>query len=140
MFVESRDYFFFFSPFSFSPSSLSPSHLSLHPSLFLPPSYFAVATLTERINRLTAHLAKNKHDTHCKRQLLVLSSRRRRLLQYMLRKDYHSYRLMVSELALRPVPVIGSKHVPKVRVESHKQILERNKRLKNRTSRGDRGH
>ncbi len=104
------------------------------------PQSFAVATLTERINRLTAHLAKNKHDTHCKRQLLLLSSRRRRLLQYMVRKDYHSYRLMVNELALRPVPVIGSKHVPKVRVESHKQIIERNKRLKNRTSRGDRGH
>ena len=99
-----------------------------------------LVTLTERINRLSAHLERNKHDTHSKRQLLILVSRRRRVMRYMIRKDYHSYRVMLNELNLRSIPVFGSKHTPKERIETHQQINERNKRLKNRKSRGDRGH
>ncbi len=106
----------------------------------LPPLCLAVAVLTDRINRISSHLARNKHDTHSKRQLILLASRRRRVLQYMIRKDFHSYRVLLSPLGIRPLPLIGSRHPPKVRKESHKQINAKNKRLKNRTSRGDKGH
>ena len=99
-----------------------------------------MATLTERINRLNAHVALNKHDTNCKRQLMLLASRRRKVLTYMQRKDFHGYRVMVDALALRPLPVFTSRHPPKVRAESHKTINARNARLKNRSSRGHRGH
>lgn len=99
-----------------------------------------LVTLTERINRLSAHLERNKHDTHSKRQLLILVSRRRRVMRYMIRKDYHSYRVMLTELNLRTIPIFGSKHIAKDRLETHQQINDRNKRLKNRKSRGNRGH
>ena len=99
-----------------------------------------VAALTERIARLAGHLDGHKKDTHSKRSLLVLSSRRRRVLEYMQRKDYQNYRLVARELALRPIPVFNSKHTPKVRASTHGQIIARNARIKNRSSRGDKGH
>lgn len=61
-------------------------------------------------------------------------------MSYMIRRDYHSYRLVVNQLNLRPIPVFNSKHTPKMRKESHKQINARNARMKNRKSRGDKGH
>ena len=99
-----------------------------------------MALLTSRITLHSAHLARNKHDTTSKRALQILVSRRRRLLQYMVRTDYANYRVVVKELGLRPIPVIGSRHTPKVRAETHKKINERNHRLKNRSSRGALGH
>jgi small subunit ribosomal protein S15 len=99
-----------------------------------------VAALTERISRLSSHLDGHKKDTHSKRTLLVLSSRRRRVLEYMQRRDYQNYRLVARELALRPLPVFNSKHTPKVRAATHGQIIARNARIKNRSSRGDKGH
>ncbi len=110
------------------------------PSLTAPSPSPPVAQLTERILRLSAHLSVSKHDAYSKRALQILNSRRRRLLQYMVRTDFNNYRLVVAELALRPIPVFGSRHTPKVRAETHKKINERNHRLKNRSSRGDRGH
>jgi ribosomal protein S15 len=130
----------FGAPNAFFPSLLPHISLLLFPFPPLPPHIPAVATISDRIDRLTSHLAKNKQDKSSKRSLSILVSRRRRLMQYMIRKDYHSYRVMVGQLGLRPIPVIGSRHLPKTRTETHKQIIERNSRLKNRTSRGDRGH
>lgn len=92
------------------------------------------------MSRLSAHLASNSHDSYAKRSLQMLTSRRRRLLQYMVRRDFANYRLLVRELGLRPTPVFGSRHTPKVRAETHKKINARNSRLKNRTSRGHLGH
>ena len=99
-----------------------------------------VAALTERIARLAGHLDGHKKDTHSKRSLLILSSRRRRVLEYMQRRDYQNYRLVARELGLRPIPVFNSKHTPKVRAATHGQIIARNARIKNRSSRGDKGH
>ena len=93
-----------------------------------------------RIARLAGHLDGHKKDTHSKRSLLVLSSRRRRVLEYMQRRDYQNYRLVSRELALRPIPVFNSKHQPKVRAATHGQIIARNARIKNRSSRGEKGH
>ena len=99
-----------------------------------------VAMLTERIQRVSAHLGANKKDTFCKRALTALTVRRRKLLEYMTRSDYQGYRVSVAELGLRPVPLVYDRHLPKQRTETHRQINERNRRLKNRVSRGHKGH
>ena len=60
-----------------------------------------IAVLTTRINNLTDHLRANKHDESCRRGLLKLVGRRRRLLAYMRRKDYGRYISLTDELKLR---------------------------------------
>lgn len=63
--------------------------------LFYDGTYFllyAVALLTERIQAFTEHLRRHRHDTAAKRQLQQLLVRRRKLMQYMIRKDYNNYR------------------------------------------------
>ncbi len=106
------------------------------PQLAPPP----VTMLTSRITQLTLHLSKNRHDQAVKRRLQILASRRRRLLQYMTRVDYANYRTVVRELALRPVPVVGSRHPPKVRKESHAKINARSATKRKGGSRGHLGH
>ncbi len=60
-----------------------------------------IAVLTTRINNLTDHLRANKHDESCRRGLLKLVGRRRRLLAYLRRKDYARYISLTDELKLR---------------------------------------
>ena len=60
-----------------------------------------IAILTKRILTLTDHLRINKHDESCRRGLLKLVGRRRRLLAYMRRKDYARYLTLTDELKLR---------------------------------------
>ena len=60
-----------------------------------------VALLTRRINDLTEHLKVHKHDHHSRRGLLLLVGRRRRLLQYLQRKDITRYRALIQKLGLR---------------------------------------
>jgi small subunit ribosomal protein S15 len=60
-----------------------------------------VALLTERINDLTEHLRGHKKDHHSRRGLLMLVGRRRRLLNYLAKKDLEGYRSLIGELGLR---------------------------------------
>ena len=60
-----------------------------------------VALLTERINELTEHLRTHKKDHHSRRGLLMLVGQRRRLLNYMQKRDVEAYRALVKELGLR---------------------------------------
>lgn len=60
-----------------------------------------VAVITKRINNLTDHLRINKHDESCRRGLLKLVGRRRRLLAYLRREDYARYLSLTEELKLR---------------------------------------
>jgi small subunit ribosomal protein S15 len=60
-----------------------------------------VALLTRRINDLTAHLKEHKHDHHSRRGLLLLVGQRRRLLQYLAKKDINRYRSLIERLGLR---------------------------------------
>jgi small subunit ribosomal protein S15 len=60
-----------------------------------------VALLTRRIQDLTEHLKVHKHDHHSRRGLLLLVGRRRRLLQYLSRKDIARYRELIEKLGLR---------------------------------------
>ena len=60
-----------------------------------------IALLTERINQLTEHLRTHKKDHHSRRGLLMLVGRRRRLLNYLRKKDLEGYRSLIRELGLR---------------------------------------
>jgi small subunit ribosomal protein S15 len=60
-----------------------------------------VAMLTKRIADLTEHLKVHKHDHHSRRGLLLLVGRRRRLLNYVQKKDIARYRALIERLGLR---------------------------------------
>lgn len=60
-----------------------------------------VALITERIKYLTEHLKQHKHDFATRRGLLKLVGQRRRLLDYLSKKDVVRYRELIAELKLR---------------------------------------
>jgi small subunit ribosomal protein S15 len=60
-----------------------------------------IAILTERINSLTEHLQKNKKDHSSRRGLLMMVSQRRRLLDYLHKKDADRYKAITKKLKLR---------------------------------------
>ena len=60
-----------------------------------------VALLTTRINDLTEHFKAHKKDHHSRRGLLKMVSRRRKLLDYLKRKDADAYRSLIERLGLR---------------------------------------
>jgi small subunit ribosomal protein S15 len=60
-----------------------------------------VAVLSERINNLTEHLGAHQKDHHSRRGLLVMVGQRRRLLDYLKRKDSKRYDELVKRLGLR---------------------------------------
>lgn len=60
-----------------------------------------VAILTRRINELTEHFKTHKQDHHSRRGLLKLVGRRRRLLDYMKRKDPARYQTSIERLGIR---------------------------------------
>ncbi|MFP5309046.1 MAG: 30S ribosomal protein S15 [Actinomycetes bacterium] len=60
-----------------------------------------VALLTQRISHLTEHLKVHKGDHHSRRGLLMLVGQRRRLLNYLKKKDIERYRSLIAELELR---------------------------------------
>jgi small subunit ribosomal protein S15 len=60
-----------------------------------------IALLTARINQLNDHLKAHKGDHHTRRGLLMLVGRRRRLLDYVQKKDVERYRAIVARHGLR---------------------------------------
>ena len=60
-----------------------------------------IALLTERINMLTEHFKTHVKDFHSRRGLLKLVSQRRKLLDYLKRKDADKYRGLIERLSLR---------------------------------------
>ncbi len=58
------------------------------------------ALLTEQIKNLTVHLKEHPHDIHSRRGLLSMVNRRRRLLQYLLKKDEERYTMVIEKLGL----------------------------------------
>lgn len=59
------------------------------------------AILTERIVNLTEHFKKHHKDNHSRRGLLMMVSQRRRLLDYLKRKDGGRYDSLIQRLGLR---------------------------------------
>ena len=60
-----------------------------------------IALLTERINALSGHFKVHKKDHHSRRGLLSLVGRRRRLLNYIKKKDVKKYEELLDKLGLR---------------------------------------
>ena len=60
-----------------------------------------IALLTERINTLSAHFKMHARDHHSRRGLLKMVGQRKRLLNYLKKKDLEGYRGLIKELGLR---------------------------------------
>lgn len=60
-----------------------------------------VALLTTRINQLQDHFADHKKDHHSRRGLLKMVNQRRKLLDYLKRKDQGRYQDLIKRLGLR---------------------------------------
>jgi len=60
-----------------------------------------IALLTEKINKLTSHFGEHKKDHASRRGLMQMVGKRRRLLDYVARKDIERYRSIIKELKLR---------------------------------------
>jgi small subunit ribosomal protein S15 len=60
-----------------------------------------VAILTERISNLTEHLKMHKKDFASRRGLLMMVGQRRRLLDYLRRKEEGRYVTLIERLGLR---------------------------------------
>jgi small subunit ribosomal protein S15 len=60
-----------------------------------------IALLTKRINDLTSHFKLHRKDHHSRRGLLKLVGQRRRLLNYLNRRDPNEYKTLIQGLGLR---------------------------------------
>ncbi|MGC2854915.1 30S ribosomal protein S15 [Novispirillum sp. DQ9] len=60
-----------------------------------------VAILTERIKNLTEHFKEHKKDNHSRRGLLIMVGQRRRLLDYVKRKNVQRYEDLIGRLGIR---------------------------------------
>ena len=60
-----------------------------------------VAILSERIANLTEHFKTHKKDNHSRRGLLMLVAQRRKLLDYLKKKDEARYQSLIERLGLR---------------------------------------
>jgi len=60
-----------------------------------------IALLTARIQHLTEHFSTHKQDHHSRRGLLKLVNQRRKLLDYLKRKDRERYQTIIERLGLR---------------------------------------
>ncbi len=60
-----------------------------------------IALLSERIAQLTEHLKLHPKDFHSRRGLIGLTSQRRKLLEYLKRKDLNGYSALIQKLGLR---------------------------------------
>ena len=60
-----------------------------------------VALLSARITQLDPHFKANKKDHHSRRGLLKIVGRRRRLLDYLKKKDFDRYKSLIERLGIR---------------------------------------
>lgn len=60
-----------------------------------------IAILTGRINELTDHFNVHKKDHHSRRGLMMMVGKRRKLLDYLMKKDINRYRAVIQDLNIR---------------------------------------
>jgi small subunit ribosomal protein S15 len=60
-----------------------------------------VALFTFRIKMLSGHLKDNKKDNSCKRSMLTMVGKRKRLLKYLMHRDIQGYRDLIEKLGIR---------------------------------------
>lgn len=60
-----------------------------------------VAILSERISQLTEHLKQHPNDKHSRLGMYKMVGKRRRLLDYLAKKDIERYRALIAKLGIR---------------------------------------
>lgn len=60
-----------------------------------------VAILTDRIENLKTHLEEHKNDNHSRRGIMLMVAKRRKLLNYLKKKDQERYETLIARLELR---------------------------------------
>jgi small subunit ribosomal protein S15 len=60
-----------------------------------------IAIITERLNYLTEHFKLHKRDNHSRRGLLKLVERRKKLLEYLKKRDLVKFKKIKEELKIR---------------------------------------
>ena len=60
-----------------------------------------VAVISERIRKLTEHFKNHNHDNHSKRGLIALVNKRKKLLNYLSKKDKSKYQEIIKKLNIR---------------------------------------
>ncbi len=60
-----------------------------------------VSILTARINEITNHLKSNKHDFMAQRGLMQMVGKRKKLLKYLEKTNFTTYKNTVNKLGLR---------------------------------------
>ena len=60
-----------------------------------------IAVISERITNLIDHFNNHKHDKHSKRGLLALVNKRKKLLNYLSKKDESQYQEIIKKLNIR---------------------------------------
>ena len=60
-----------------------------------------IAILTERIRQLTEHLKVHPKDKHSRLGMYKMVGKRRRLLDYLMKKDIERYRAIIAKLGIR---------------------------------------
>ena len=60
-----------------------------------------IGLLSEKINNLTEHFKKNKNDKHSTRGLIRAVNQRKRLLEYLKKNNFDSYKNILTKLNLR---------------------------------------
>jgi len=60
-----------------------------------------VAILTARIKEVTEHVKVNKHDFMARRGLMQMVGKRKKLLKYLEKNDFETYKKTVAKLGLR---------------------------------------
>jgi small subunit ribosomal protein S15 len=60
-----------------------------------------IALLTERINRISEHLQKNKKDFSTHRGLMTMVGQRKRLLNFLSKHNLQGYRALIEKLGIR---------------------------------------
>ena len=66
-----------------------------------------VAILTQRIRELTEHLKQHPNDDHSRLGMYKMVGKRRRLLDYMAKKDIERYRAIIAKLGIRKLDYYG---------------------------------
>ena len=60
-----------------------------------------IAVISERIKNLTVHFKNHNHDNHSKRGLIAMVNKRKKLLNYLSKKDNVKYKEIIKELNIR---------------------------------------
>ncbi len=60
-----------------------------------------IALLSEQINQLTNHLKDHKKDIHSRRGLIIMVATRRKVLNYLKKKDFKTYEKILKQVGLK---------------------------------------